>query len=626
MSLSSFAISLLAACAATAAPAPQRTTVLDLSAPAAAGFVLSALGVDPSVFPATKDAPRALELRLPATSDGWTELDFSFVEQYLRSDWSAYAAAELDVENLGDEPLVVGLRLRNVPASDAEGAMAAFSGQLAAGERGHLRLPLLALKLGVGFGRWPSQGAITDIESDGRVDPGHVVEVGVFFDTKSARRVRLRRVELADPLPGPAWIDRFGQAAARDWPGKIADEPALAAADKTEAKALAAAAPVPGRDAAGACADGPSFSAGKFFRLEREGQRWWLVAPGGRPFFATCLGGVTSDVAARWDAPRRAAYGWKPPRKGRFETAWLDAETLASEGDPRMWPSFYRANLVRKWGERLDERFEERAKARLSAWGFNCAGPWSDDRTVRAAGLPRFSEGPSPALKPSEALSPDFEAKAKAAVAPLAALKDDPNVIGHFLDEESNWDDVPADKLAEAADRYCGVLSRELRRVDPNHLVFGPRFAAAGNAEALAPAWRACAKHVDALAFDDFSHEPSTGPAGTPRLAAAYSFNSLDDGLLAAGVPVASRAERAVGLQRYLEACAADPDCVGASYYQYVDEPVTGRADGDFTLNGLVSVADVPYDSVVAAARAANERVCDVRRGRLPPSEKRPRR
>lgn len=52
------------------------------------------------------------------------------------------------------------------------------------------------------------------------------------------------------------------------------------------------------------------------------------------------------------------------------------------------------------------------------------------------------------------------------------------------------------------------------------------------------------------------------------------------------------------------------PDFVGAHWFQYLDEPLTGRTlDGENTHIGFVTVADLPYQGLVAAARGANTAV-----------------
>jgi len=56
-----------------------------------------------------------------------------------------------------------------------------------------------------------------------------------------------------------------------------------------------------------------------------------------------------------------------------------------------------------------------------------------------------------------------------------------------------------------------------------------------------------------------------------------------------------------------LRAVAANPDFVGAHWFPYLDEPLTGRTlDGENGHVGFISVADIPYQDLVTAAREAN--------------------
>ena len=68
-----------------------------------------------------------------------------------------------------------------------------------------------------------------------------------------------------------------------------------------------------------------------------------------------------------------------------------------------------------------------------------------------------------------------------------------------------------------------------------------------------------------------------------------------------------NESERGRAYARYLHAVADNPDFVGANWFKYVDEPLTGRPlDGENAHIGFVSVADLPYDDLVTAARDAN--------------------
>jgi hypothetical protein len=57
----------------------------------------------------------------------------------------------------------------------------------------------------------------------------------------------------------------------------------------------------------------------------------------------------------------------------------------------------------------------------------------------------------------------------------------------------------------------------------------------------------------------------------------------------------------------YLRSALANPDIVGCHWFQYVDEPLTGRLlDGENGNMGFVGVTDIPYADFVSAAREAN--------------------
>jgi hypothetical protein len=95
---------------------------------------------------------------------------------------------------------------------------------------------------------------------------------------------------------------------------------------------------------------------------------------------------------------------------------------------------------------------------------------------------------------------------------------------------------------------------------------------------------------------------------GKPALIGEFHFGSADRGLFWEGlVGVGRESERGPAYARYLRAVADSPDFVGAHWFQYLDEPLTGRTlDGENAHIGFVTVADLPYTDLVDAARTAN--------------------
>jgi len=90
-----------------------------------------------------------------------------------------------------------------------------------------------------------------------------------------------------------------------------------------------------------------------------------------------------------------------------------------------------------------------------------------------------------------------------------------------------------------------------------------------------------------------------------------FHFGSADRGPFGDGVvSVSSEAERGEAYARFITAAATDPDIVGAHWFQYTDQPVTGRLlDGENSHVGLVGITDIPFGGFVDAVRAANLRV-----------------
>jgi len=163
--------------------------------------------------------------------------------------------------------------------------------------------------------------------------------------------------------------------------------------------------------------------------------------------------------------------------------------------------------------------------------------------------------------------------------------------------------------IALFAETYFRIVAEAIRRHDPHHLYLGSRFQAR-TPEAVA----ACARYCDVVSFNvyraDLAGEKwaSFHALRKPALIGEFQFGSTDTGLFWPGLyDVAIEAERGPAYAAYLRSALADPDIVGVHWFQYVDEPLTGRLlDGENGHMGFVSVADVPYAGLVSAARDAN--------------------
>jgi hypothetical protein len=109
-----------------------------------------------------------------------------------------------------------------------------------------------------------------------------------------------------------------------------------------------------------------------------------------------------------------------------------------------------------------------------------------------------------------------------------------------------------------------------------------------------------------------------------PIIIGEFHFGVPENGLAAGLVQVSSQKERGVAYRYYVEQAAALPALIGTSWFQWVDQSVTGRMDGENYNIGLVDVTDRPYPEMVAALKATHKRLYAVHSGAEPPFNQKP--
>ncbi|WP_338460390.1 beta-agarase [Azotobacter vinelandii DJ] len=163
------------------------------------------------------------------------------------------------------------------------------------------------------------------------------------------------------------------------------------------------------------------------------------------------------------------------------------------------------------------------------------------------------------------------------------------------------------------ADTYFKTIAESLKWHAPDHLLLGGRFAIS-TPEAV----EACAKYCDVLSFNFYTREPQHGydfealrKLDKPMLVSEFHFGSRDRGPFWGGVAkVYKEEERGPAYAHFLERALAEPFIVGMHWFQYLDQPATGRLlDGENGHIGLVGVTDRPFAGFVEALRKANLKV-----------------
>ena len=463
-----------------------------------------------------------------------------------------------------------------------------------------------------------------------QVESLHIFRTGEAVDAQYA----VTRVTAADDGPATAvkllkadsfkpFVDVYGQFRHDDWPGKVHSDAELKAAATREEKWLKArqTSPIRDCDAFGGWAGGPQLKATGYFRTEKVKGKWWFVDPEGRLFFShgiDCIhvGDGATGVKFRED------YFAKLPAKddpvfGRFwgRASWRPAHGFynTDERFPYETYNFAGANMVRKYGDEWWRHGMDLVHRRLRAWGVNTIGNWSNedicrmDRTPYTLCLgtydaPRLEWAKGWWGKLPDPAHPEFERRFREKCRKAAGwMKTDKWCLGVFVDNELSWSDDP--RIKDVAERYFATVSRVLGEELPNHLYLGCRIAWGGD-----DVYRAAARHCDVVSVNVYAHKMNrdlpAGAADKPMINGEFHFGALDRGMFHTGlVPTDSQAERAACYRDYVNSCLDHPRMIGTHWFQWKDQPLTGRPDEENYQIGFLTVTDAPYPELVKAAR-----------------------
>ncbi len=171
-------------------------------------------------------------------------------------------------------------------------------------------------------------------------------------------------------------------------------------------------------------------------------------------------------------------------------------------------------------------------------------------------------------------------------------------------------------------ERYFNIISTACRKVDPNHLNLGMRWAG------IPPVWAVQGmKFFDVFSLNNYREKLPVAEAEKihellkmPVMVGEYHFGALDVGLPASGIGhLKNQVDRAKAYRVYLEDAAADPYCVGVHWFTLYDQSALGRFDGECYNIGFLDVCNRPYDEIGTAAIASHELMYRVADGQTEP-------
>jgi hypothetical protein len=426
-----------------------------------------------------------------------------------------------------------------------------------------------------------------------------------------------------------------------NWPGKVKNVAGLKAAWKGEDEQLAR--PIDfGFSRFGGWTAHKEKATG-YFHTARIADKWWLVDPEGFLFYSNGMDCVRHSDSTRFKG--RETLFAKPPA--------TSADTI----------DFYSANAALRYGTTdYAPHWKQTMDRRLKAWGFNTVANWSDPIMFENAALPFVTNVPAGRTRKSwqgfpDAYSAEFTAAAEqAAKAICTRLRDNPFLIGYFIGNEPRWpyrnlldlilnDTEPSDTqtfakkfltdkgdtpafrelLFETISRHYfqGVVDA-IRKSDSNHMVLGIRYAGS----LPDPVLRAN-DVFEIFSINIYRFEPSAkqidhiyATVKKPVMIGEFHFGAVERGYAPSLVMVKDQTERGVAYQYYVERAAAHPAIVGTHYFQLVDQPVSGRYDGENYNLGFLNQLDLPYPEMIRFAQETHRRVYQVHAGAEQPASR----
>ncbi len=397
------------------------------------------------------------------------------------------------------------------------------------------------------------------------------------------------------------------------------------------------------------------------------------------PAYAPAAKPIETDVYGGWPAVKTRATGFfyatkigerfwliDPLGNGFIHKGIVVVSLAKSEG--------MKAGQQARFGS--DEKWAAATARLLRANGFNGTGAWSDDELLRAtptpvvytkiwnfmgtygrrrgstntgAGHENYPKGAMPVF------DAEFESFCDEHARKLSATKTDPYLLGHFSDNELPWPEnlldtylslpatdagriaaqkwkaanvkgkiSPADNdafRAVVADRYFSVVSRAIKKYDPNHLYLGARMHGRYlDAESVV---KTAGKYVDVMSANWYgSWTPQqermdkwVAWTGKPFLITEWYAKGDDTGvenLAGAGWTVRTQHDRGLFYQNFALGLLENPGCVGWHWFKYLDNEATDPAlavNYRAANQGIVSPDYQPYDALLDRMRALNDNV-----------------
>jgi hypothetical protein len=497
---------------------------------------------------------------------------------------------------------------------------------------------------GFGLGFTSLVGAVNKIDS-----LGILMEEPVGSPILEIRHLHLGMAAEDSILSPQPVVDEFGQWIPAEWPGKASTIEELKTSWDEEDNNLQTG--IFNVSGYGGFLNTSARATG-FFRVEKIDGRWWFIDPEGHYFISTGSTGISPGGSFARVEGREYIYKSFVPEE-------------LTESDRRLGKaSFYTWNLYRRFGPDYYNKWMDFTVRRMNDWGFNTIANWSDPGFGRSQRKPYVATLGGWGASAKTMGMPDIYSAGYAASVDAAAerqctpLKNDPYLLGYFVGNEPPWpgreqelvntilegdempmkdalrkylddEDTPERRRAFVYDTYSKfmeIVNAAIKKHDPNHLNLGIRFGGNPPDDLI--------KRSASVGFDVFSlniYSYSAYPdrlkkidemTGLPILIGEFHFGTPGRGLSPGLRQTINQEERGVAYRFYVENAIAHPSLIGTHWFQWWDQPSTGRGDGENYNIGLVDVTDQPYKELIDAARESHKRIFEIHSGQISPASR----
>ncbi len=166
--------------------------------------------------------------------------------------------------------------------------------------------------------------------------------------------------------------------------------------------------------------------------------------------------------------------------------------------------------------------------------------------------------------------------------------------------------------------KYYRTVRDAIKAVAPNRLYMGSRIAWGANV-----IYEEAARYCDVVSVNIYNRVPNrdlpVGAVDKPMINGEFHFGALDRGMFHTGlVAVQDQKERAQCYKDFVNACLDSERFVGTHWFQWKDQAITGRSDGENYQIGFLTITDTPYPELVEAAREIGATMYERRYGEMP--------